>query len=1797
MLYDNYRNKILRRAAALRQVIHLSPVITAALIVFITVFTVLALAAGTVTDVSFANSASYGSGPAHSASAFLSDTSFEYRLKGVSEWSSETPKMPGDYDVRVVTKGFFGTRYKELDTFHVYPRRVSVTAAETSIAYGETPLAKAALNYGDKVVCESFVFESNVLANTKIKANASAVRIYNAEGEDVTYAYEIETPYSDITVTKRELLVYVSDATHQYDGEEFSYKVYKIGEGSLPEGERLQAKFEKTITDVGTVKNVPVVQIINKHGEDVTHFYNLNEQNIGNLIVTKRPLHIITGTASYTFDGEAKKCLDYAMGNGTSILPEHEIIVDAAKTQTFIGSVNNTMSFSVKDKNTGEDVTDNYAITVTEGMLTVEKCTVTVTTGSQEWEYDGEKHSNADITVDGLVFGTISDERYDIKDMTDVGTMENLFTVKIVNGTSDITENYNIVYKYGTLEITPRRITIETPSYSWEYDGNEHTVNDVVISGYVDIECNILSGALLDGCHIRYNFEYYLTSNTVQPTVVNVWAPADNTVPVRIVKDKFDAATNTATSDDITRNFEITYVYGKLEVTPRPITVKPVDVSKVYDGTRLAANEIEIIEGGLAKDTHILEYKLSGSRTYVTDEEVSTITEIKITSGGEDITRNYKITTEAGKLEITPRPLNITIGSAEYEFDGTGKECRDYDIDKNTPLVRGDNVQVIKATVAIFAGTVPNKLEFAVKDANGRDVTINYAINATPGKIIITRKPITVITGTPAAPWVYDGEAHSYTEYTVFPADGIVMGESTIDNRSITYITDVKDSGMKNSFKIKILYEGTDITDSYDISYKYGTLTVIACPITIKTPSHSFEYDGNENGVATYPGLVNEYQITSGELPIGHWLEYDETLDKNKATIVNVKDSPVPNTSTVCIFRGSDGDNVTDNFEITYDEEYGMFWVTPRPITVKPNDVSETYDGNSHYPTKIVTHENSNKLVKNHQFADYELFGSRVDAGTEVSSINTVKGVRILDNGKDVTDNYDISYADGTITVLRRPITVTSGSARKRYDGDPLVKNEFSATNLVKDHKIECNTNSSLIGSREEIEEIDNDYDESEMKIYYVAADGEKVYVTHNYDITFKRGKLKVYPYIATIHITSGSAKKVYDGTPLTCDEFSAEYIIYDDNMVLEDGNKLRGKTDGTIHELIVTIDGSITDFDPNAIREVDNNIAEVKVIDVQTGQDVTDWYDITTEPGKLCILPPNDILHFVDENYVYIKFIPQKSGPIYLKMTSKGDYNHTSKLWGDAPEYTELINGYNASYFTPIALENIGYNPSELKVETWNIYMLPYYTAMGNGYSVPSNDADVKETPAAPGEYTVPYYILDSRHMLDSEEILNALKNNLDEYTDAEKVYRNFVYNNYLGVDGDTGDFLQGIIAQKGFDKNNPRIILDVAEYIQGVAKYNLDYNKELDCADNVVIEFLKGEKFTEGICRHYATAATLLYRALGIPARYVEGFVDFNAKANTSSEMKWNNCHAWVEVYIDGLGWIQVEVTGGDYAEDGNGGNCDGHNGTLVIKPVYQCKVSDGTPLVVDKIVINPQLKALLADGYTYEVKIAGRLRDDLGGNNGKVIKGKSWISEFTLKDPNGKDVTDMYDIKYEYGDLEILPKDYSVFEIYLGELRKEYDGTPLSTVLGNKTMLEPGVNYFILSSGNGNLSIKLNDAITTDAISLHITELNDNVNKYIEFTVNSGLQDITDKCRVKFVVFPGMEENKYIPIEVAKRKIKVTNNEITMGSFVKGHKLSPIEDTVVKDDGTVETIVTGYLVLDENNNIDVTHNYEFS
>ena len=70
-------------------------------------------------------------------------------------------------------------------------------------------------------------------------------------------------------------------------------------------------------------------------------------------------------------------------------------------------------------------------------------------------------------------------------------------------------------------------------------------------------------------------------------------------------------------------------------------------------------------------------------------------------------------------------------------------------------------------------------------------------------------------------------------------------------------------------------------------------------------------------------------------------------------------------------------------------------------------------------------------------------------------------------------------------------------------------------------------------------------------------------------------------------------------------------------------------------------------------------------------------------------------------------------------------------------------------------------------------------------------------------------------------------------------------------------------------------------------------------------------------GYCVHFATAATLLYRLYGIPARYVSGYMvqpsAFSMREDGSfhANVTDGQAHAWVEIFQPEYGWMPVEMT----------------------------------------------------------------------------------------------------------------------------------------------------------------------------------------------------------------------------------------------------------------------------------------------
>jgi transglutaminase-like putative cysteine protease len=80
---------------------------------------------------------------------------------------------------------------------------------------------------------------------------------------------------------------------------------------------------------------------------------------------------------------------------------------------------------------------------------------------------------------------------------------------------------------------------------------------------------------------------------------------------------------------------------------------------------------------------------------------------------------------------------------------------------------------------------------------------------------------------------------------------------------------------------------------------------------------------------------------------------------------------------------------------------------------------------------------------------------------------------------------------------------------------------------------------------------------------------------------------------------------------------------------------------------------------------------------------------------------------------------------------------------------------------------------------------------------------------------------------------------------------------------------------------------------------------------ADDPAASFLFGD--LTGYCVHFAHAATYLFRKRGLPARVAAGYAVAESSRGTSSAImiRGADAHAWPEVYLDGVGWVVVDLS----------------------------------------------------------------------------------------------------------------------------------------------------------------------------------------------------------------------------------------------------------------------------------------------
>ena len=327
----------------------------------------------------------------------------------------------------------------------------------------------------------------------------------------------------------------------------------------------------------------------------------------------------------------------------------------------------------------------------------------------------------------------------------------------------------------------------------------------------------------------------------------------------------------------------------------------------------------------------------------------------------------------------------------------------------------------------------------------------------------------------------------------------------------------------------------------------------------------------------------------------------------------------------------------------------------------------------------------------------------------------------------------------------------------------------------------------------------------------------------------------------------------------------------------------------------------------------------------------------------------------------------PYSYEPIYLKSFTGAVYLPYTNKWVSLSEEDEKNNAYEEDFLEDAYEKHEKYTAKGymevLNVEAPNAIYLPYYSP------------DHIKTVYYGSRATYEYY---PRFAANTEE-----------------VPAHDIPEQYLDIPEENLSVIRNFCREAGFSGTDDEIIEQVAAYYQENIPYTIRPGATPRREDFINYFLSKNKK---GYCAHFASAATLIFRYMGIPARYVEGYAvsynqivdgelldeDYGDYYDGYSELGKTglvevnitdaDAHAWVEVYDDRYGWVVVDPTPAageedtvdfwsafqDFFDDG-----DTDNAESVVQGGNGIQISDDVMHMAAIVVISVFLIALLVLG----------------------------------------------------------------------------------------------------------------------------------------------------------------------------------------------------------------------------------------
>lgn len=859
---------------------------------------------------------------------------------------------------------------------------------------------------------------------------------------------------------------------------------------------------------------------------------------------------------------------------------------------------------------------------------------------------------------------------------------------------------------------------------------------------------------------------------------------------------------------------------------------------------------------------------------------------------------------------LLPRPLAVRVSDAGYVY-GDFSEALAIAHTVTEGLIPGDRLENVKYTVqgSEQSGYRVNIAGLQVLNASGSDVTACYVVETAGGSFAMEPRPITVTAGSYEKVYdagVWDAATAEITKGTILPDDRL----------SVSFGEFPADAGhYPIEPQCRILdAEGKDISFCYDITVVAGTLKIARRPIAVRTGSAEKVYDEKS--------LTNpEWSILSGEPVQGHTLSGHTTGSRT--------DKGSSDNTIMLKVTDKSGNNVTDNYNLTV--EAGTLTIHPIVLRFGSDSYDRVYDGEAMWGGK--GWHISGNVLSGHYFS----YSSNVwpeDAGTYQNTMDVFVYNRA---GEDVTDKgYKIEVECGTLIIRKRPITITSGSAEKLYDGTPLMCGDWKITagTMPNNYTGEDVRTTNFTGKQTEVGSSPNYF-----TVRMTNRLGEDT--THNYQITYEYGTLTV---------------------------------LENPNPPQQNGNsnnKNPGGCEGA--GLGDPTSGAMVGF-----------------------------------PGE-----PSDEVFAVVKN---IKGLSSAS-PFYFRYTSYGDY--TGSGWAAPKSYFQWGSSVIPLVFVGSALAQ---NTREVSMTIQRLndcpVLVPYHVENRHSFSGVGEDCYYEKADLT---YELICYPVLEYRTLANRKVAEYAK-------DEEEDYRKYVYQEYLKIPVSTKQLLRDWADSAGISAGSPTLVEDIQRAVQNAAVYNL-HGKDYPAGVDVAVYFLTEAK--EGVCQHFATAATMLYRAFGIPARYTVGFAK-TVTPNGEIQLTAGDAHSWVEVYVDGLGWVPIDATPSSTSQLPQQNKIELH-----ILPYGATKYYDGKSFEEYDLEHYAITKGQLREGHRLVVTYR---TEKYIAEPGTYL---NMIQSCRVYDRQGKDVSDQYRFTCFAGELKILKRQITVAT---GSATKPFDGTPL-------------------------------------------------------------------------------------------------------------------------------------------------------